>query len=270
MACGGQVAPTIVRVPDSPLVTRAWAERWQTSWDRLEAALVSDRELLIQALIDVVDAIAGSTPTVLDLACGPGTVTRRLLDRLPTARSIAVDVDPVLLTIASATFADDDRVRIVGADLRDATWVESLTDQRFDAVLTATALHWLPEDAVRRVYSDLGRLVRRGGVVAHAERMPLVELPRLGAGLARVGRERRAGRHVDGTASWDAWWEQAAADPVLQDAAVERRAVFTASYPTEEFSPPADWHVTALHDAGFAEVGVVWRSGAGAIVAGVR
>jgi SAM-dependent methyltransferase len=248
----------------------AWAERWQESWDGLEAGLVSDRELRIRALIDVAEAIAGSTPTVLDLACGPGTVTRRLLDRMPAARSIAVDVDPVLLTIASATFADDDRVRIVRADLRDPTWVESLPDQQVDAVLTATALHWLPEDAVRQVYRDLARVVRRGGVVAHSEEMPLVELARLGAGLARVGRERRASRDVDGRARWDAWWEQAAADPVLQDAAVQRRTVFSASYPTEEFSPPADWHITALQDAGFAEVGVVWRSGTGAIVAGVR
>jgi hypothetical protein len=50
--------------------------------------------------------------TVVDLASA-GTITCRLLDRLPRARSVAVDVDPVLLTIAAATFADDARVRIV-------------------------------------------------------------------------------------------------------------------------------------------------------------
>jgi SAM-dependent methyltransferase len=258
------VRPTIV------LVTRGWAERWQRSWDRLQADLVSDRELRIRALIDVVDAIVGTAPTVVDLACGPGTVTRRLLDRLPAARSIAVDVDPVLLAIASATFVDDDRVRIVRADLRDPTWVDSLPSPQVDAVLTATALHWLPEDTVLRVYSDIGGVVRRGGVVAHAEEMPLVELPRLGAGLAKVEHKRRTGRPVDGLASWDTWWEEAAADPALQDVVLQRRTVFNASYPTEEFSPPADWHIAALHDAGFAEVGVVWRSGTGAIVAGVR
>jgi len=265
------LAPTIIGVPDSSLVTRAWAERWQRSWDRLEADLVSDRELRIQALIDVVDAGTDSDrPTVIDLACGPGTVTRRLFDRLPAARSIAVDVDPVLLTIASATFADDDRVHIVRADLRDPTWVEALPDHQVDAILTATALHWLPQDAVRRVYRDLGRIVRPGGVVAHAEEMPLVDLPRLGAGLTRIGLERRTDEHVDGPLRWDAWWEQAAADPELGAAAVQRDALFNTSYPSEEFSPPADWHITELHEAGFAEVGVVWRSGPGAIVAGVR
>ena len=71
-----------------------WAERWQRSWDRLEETLVSDRERLISTLLDVVEAMVGTAPTVVDLACGPGSITSRLLDRLPRERSIAVDVDP--------------------------------------------------------------------------------------------------------------------------------------------------------------------------------
>ncbi len=247
-----------------------WAESWQQSWDRLEETLMPDRELRIRALLDVVDAIASSTPRVLDLACGTGTITCRLLDRFPAARSIAVDVDPVLLTIASATFADDDRVRIAQADLRDPGWVDALPEPQFDAVLTATALHWLPEKTVERVYSDLFRLVRPGGVVAHVEQMPLDELPRLGAGLAGLERERRAREQADSRATWDAWWDEAARDPALCSAAAQRQAVFESNYPAEEFSPPAPWHVAALSEAGFAEVGVVWRSGTGAVVAAIR
>ena len=247
-----------------------WAETWQRSWDRLEEEYVPDRELRIHALLDVVDSIAGTTPTVLDLASGTGTITCRLLDRFPAARSIAVDVDPVLLTIASATFADDDRVRIVHADLRDPAWMDAVPEPKVDAVLTATALHWLPEDAVHRVYRDLARLVRPSGVVAHAEQMPLVELPRLGAGLAEVEREHRTRVQADGRAHWDAWWEEAARDPALRFATTQRWEVFGSNYPTEEFSPPADWHIAALSEAGFAEAGVVWRSGTGAVVAAVR
>jgi SAM-dependent methyltransferase len=246
-----------------------WAEGWQRSWDRLQEQCVSDRELRIRALLDVLDAIAGRTPNVLDLACGTGTITRRLVDRFPAARSIGVDVDPVLLTIASATFAGDDRVRIVDADLRDPAWVD-LVPEQVDAVLTATALHWLAEDAVRRVYDDLARLVRRGGVFAHAEEMPFAELPRLGSGLAEIERARRVRQQGDARLGWDAWWEKAGRDPALRSATAERQTLFTSSYPAEEFSPPADWHTAALREAGFTEVGVVWRSGTGAVVAAVR
>ena len=230
---------------------------------------MSDREVRLRVLLDVVEAVAGTSPTVLDLACGPGTITLRLLDRLPRARSIAVDVDPVLLAIASATFADDDRVRIVQADLNNAAWAEGLPELQLDAALTATALHWLSEDTVRRLYSDLAGLVRRGGVLAHTEQMPLAELPLLGSALAEIEQRRQTG--TEGRQRrWDAWWEQASRDPALQPAMTQRHLVFETGYPIEEFSPPADWHVAALRDAGFTEAGVLWRSGASAVVVAVR
>ena len=230
---------------------------------------MSDRERLINTLLDVVEAMAGTAPTIVDLACGTGSITSRLLDRLPRARSIAVDVDPVLLTIASATFANDDRVRVVRADLRDRGWRDALPESQVDAILTSTALHWLPEEAVRRLYRDLAGLVGRDGVVAHSEQMPLTHLPRIGPALAKIERQRRAERE-DRRARWDAWWEQASREPALQTAMTQRRAVFETTYPTEEFSPPADWHIGAMLDAGFAEAGVVWRSGPAAVIAAVR
>lgn len=254
---------------DPPRAPSEWAESWQRSWDQLEEVLVPDRERQISVLLDVVEAMAGTAPTVIDLACGPGTITCRLFDRLPRARSIAVDVDPVLLTIASATFAHDDRVQVVRADLRHPAWGDALPECQVDAVVTATALHWLPQDAVRRLYRDLAHVVRRGGVVAHSERMPLADLPRLGPALADIEQRPGAGRD-EGQARWDAWWEQTSSEPALQPAMTQRRAVFGTTYPTEEFSPPADWHVTALRDAGFAEAGVIWRSGPAAVVAAVR
>lgn len=231
--------------------------------------LVLDRDRQISALLDVVEAMAGTTPTVVDLACGPGSITRRLFDRLPRARSIAVDVDPVLLTIASATFADDDRVHVVRADLRDPGWSDARPGSQVDGVLTATALHWLPQDAVRRLYRDLAGLVRRAGVVAHSERMPLAGRPCLGCALAEI-EERTGAGGDDRWARWDAWWQQASREPALRAAVAQRGTVFETAYPTEEFSPSADWHITVLRNAGFAEAGPVWRSGPAAVIAAVR
>ena len=102
-----------------------------------------------------------------------------------------------------------------------------------------------------------------------SERMPLTDLPCLAPALAEIEQQSRAGRD-DRRARWDAWWEQASREPALQPAMTQRRAVFETTYPTEEFSPPADWHVIALSDAGFAEAGVVWRAGPAAVVAAVR
>ena len=254
----------------APRPDRAWAEAWQESWDRQQEGYMPDREQRLAALLDVVEAVAGPRPLVLDLACGTGTISRRLLERLPRARSIAVDVDPALLTIARATLGDDERVRFVRADLADPAWVGALPETPVDAVLTATAMHWLPEPLLRRVYRDLAGIVRPGGAVANADQMEDQDMPRLGAALAAVEARRQERVRADGRPDWDVWWDIAAADPLITDAVAERRARFGGANHPAEFDPPSSWHAQALRDAGFEEAGVVWRSGGGAVVAAVR
>jgi hypothetical protein len=99
--------------------------------------------------------------------------------------------------------------------------------------------------------------------------MPLVDFSTLGPELV-TGELAGGSRQVEASSDWDAWWERAARDPVLEVASERRREVFKTNYPAEEFSPPAEWHIAALRDAGFAEAKVVWRSGTAAVVAAVR
>lgn len=247
----------------------AWADSWQASWDRQQEGHMPDRERRLEALLDVVEAVAGPAPYVLDLASGTGTISRRLLARYPAARTVAVDVDPALRTIAAATFAGDDRVRLVRADLRDPAWRDNLPDGPFDAVLTATALHWLPEDVLRRLYRDLYDVVKPGGAVANADEMPLLDLPRLGSALDEIAARRQDEMRIDGRPDWQGWWEEVAADPMLADAATARLELFGGNH-SATFIPSARWHIDALAEAGFREVGVTWRSGPGAVVAAVR
>jgi SAM-dependent methyltransferase len=257
-------------VPTTGATVHAWAEAWQASWDAQQTGFLFDREQRFAALLDLVEVAAGPAPTVIDLACGTASITRRLLARLPDARAVAVDVDPVLLAIARGSLRGDERVRIVRADLRDPAWVESLTGLEADAVVTSTALHWLPEDDLARVYRDLHDLVRPGGLVANADTMPADGLPQLGGGLTALAERREEAALARGVESWHAWWERAAADPVLEGPMAERATLFGGADHPPSFVPPAGWHVAALDAAGFTEAGVAWRSGTDAIVAAVR
>lgn len=247
---------------------RDWAEAWQRSWDHQQQGYMPDREQRFTALLDVVEAVAGPRPLVPDLACGTGSITRRLLDRFPEARSIAVDVDPALLLIASATFADDPRVRLVEADLASPAWVTALPETPVDAVVTATALHWLGEPLLRRVYRDLFGIVRSGGVVANVDLMRPADLPRLGELLASVEDRRCTAERADGRPDWHAWWDIAADDPFLADAVADRHARFGRDH--QDFDPPSRWHAETLLAAGFAEAGTTWRSGTHALIAALR
>ena len=183
---------------------------------------------------------------------------------------VAVDVDPVLLTIARASLARDERVRIVRADLRDPAWFDALGGVEADAVVTSTALHWLPEADLARLYRDLRALVRPGGFVANADMMPLDDLPALTEPLVALARQREAAALARGMEAWHAWWDRAAVDPALAGPMAERSSLFGGENHPASFSPPVSWHVDALDAAGFSEVGVAWRSGTDAIVAAIR
>ncbi len=61
-------------------------ESWQLRWDRQQQAYLPDREERFTAMLDAVEAACGPAPRMLDLAGGTGSITRRLLTRLPQPR----------------------------------------------------------------------------------------------------------------------------------------------------------------------------------------
>src|SRR4029453_10462192 len=114
---------------------------------------------------------------------------------------------------------------VVRADLRDPGWGDALPASHVDAVLPATALHWLPQDAVRPLSRALAVVVGWGGGGAHSKRRPLAARPRLGPALAEIEQQPAAGSD-DRRARWDAWWEQASRGPALQPRVAQRHAWF--------------------------------------------
>ena len=244
------------------------AAAWQESWDRQQEAFLPDREARFTAMLDIVEAVAGPAPRVLDLAGGTDSISLRTLRRFPRGTTTLVDVDPVLLTIARASL--DDRTAIVSADLREPSWTADLPHDDYDAVLAATALHWLDGDRLAALYGEVGRLLRPGGVLINADHMPDEGLPGLSRTLRDRARERRDARYAAGAAtSWPGWWDLVSLDETLAPRYAERKKIFS-STEHNDWVPPASWHEKALRDAGFDEVGLAWRGGTDAAVVGVR
>jgi len=245
------------------------AASWQDSWDRQQAAYMPDREERYNALLDVVDAVcAGQArpPRVLDLAGGTGSISLRTLNRFPDAELTLLDVDPALLAIARGSLGE--RVRIVRADLAGPAWADGL--DTFDAVLTATALHWIPERRLAALYREIPAVLRDGGVFVNADHADDDGLPTVSDGLRDRARERRRAVHAAGQAlDWEQWWAEAAADPALAELVAERNAHFGGVH-AAGFAPPVSWHMDALRSAGFREVGLVWRGLTDAAIAALR
>lgn len=227
-----------------------------------------DREERFRVMLDMVEALVGPKPRVLDLACGTGSITSRLLQRFPGATSTGVDLDPALLAIAEGSFADDERVTLVTADLKDPAWAASLPYDTYDAVLTATALHWLHSGPLTALYGQLAGLVRDGGVFMNADHMIDETTPRINA-AERAHRHAAMDRAKDGGAlDWAEWWAVAGADPVLAEPTARRFEIYGEH--ADGDTPSARWHADTLLAAGFGEARPVWASPSDALVLAVK
>ncbi len=245
-------------------------DAWQESWDRQQEAYLPDREHRLATMLDAVDAATdGAPPRLLDLAGGTGTITLRALARFPGAEATVLDQDPVLLAIAAASLGD--RARVVTADLSRPEWTAGLPHRDHDAVLTATALHWLDAGRITELYAEIRDVLRPGGVFVNADHMPDDALPGFTKRLMARADARRTARWAAGAAlSWSDWWAHAGTQESLRPLLAERELIYPSATHSAEWLPPASWHVEALRRAGFSEAGVLWRGGPDAAVIGIR
>ena len=251
------------------------AQRWIGRWDQQQQEYLPDREDRFTALIDAVEEGAGRPdPLVLDLGSGPGSLSVRLLDRIPAATVIAVDADPLLLALGRAAYGDRARLRFADCDLRTSGWAAALGLSRpADAAVSTTALHWLPGPALRAMYAELATALRPGGLLLDGDHFkgdenacPVIE--KLGEALITREEQRRFPQGHRET--WTGWWQAVAADPGLAGLAARRERLRLDS---EHHGSPSGWlatHVEALRAAGFSEVGTLWQRGNNRILCGVR
>lgn len=249
------------------MLTTTVAQTWIARWDRQQEGYLPDREERFTALIDAVEAGAGRPdPLVLDLGCGPGSLSARLLDRLPRATVVAIDTDPLLLALGREAHTGRAGLRFADLDLRTEGWAASLgLDRPADAAVSTTALHWLPESGLRTAYAELASALRSGGLFLNGDHLDAGTpgLRRLEHALTERATRRRFGS--DTPEDWGQWWDAAAADPALADLIAGRAAGHSGSE-----SAHLAVHTTALSDAGFGEIGTLWQHGNNRILCAIR
>ena len=151
-------------------------QRWDPERYRRNAGFVAE---LGAPLVDLLAPLPGER--VLDLGCGDGELTEKLIDR--GAEVVAIDASPEQIAAARAR----------GLDAHVASGEELSFETEFDAVFSNAALHWMtrPEAVIDGAWRAL-----RPGEMGGAGNVRLVK----GALLAAL-----AARGLDGAAA-DPWY----------------------------------------------------------------
>jgi tRNA (cmo5U34)-methyltransferase len=198
-------------------------------------------EAMVQTIIEMIAELGGE-PTVVDLGTGTGALACAILDALPNARAVMIDIDPSMLDQARARTAHHaDRV-----ELRRASFTDALP--ACDAVVASLALHHVPElEAKRALYAQIHQALRPGGLFVMGD-----------ATVHPAGAE-----HDHTFRRWEAGMAEAGIPR-------EQAAELFAQWSREDHYQPLAAELAALTAAGFPNPDCFWKRGAITVYGGFK
>jgi tRNA (cmo5U34)-methyltransferase len=120
----------------------------------------------LEAYAALVETLPDRVRRVLDLGCGDGEVTARVLAAHPDAEALACDFSPEMLGRARERFADVPAVTVVEHDLDDPLPVAWGI---FDVIVSAFAIHHVVDARKRALYGEVFQLLEPGGIFCNLE-----------------------------------------------------------------------------------------------------
>lgn len=95
---------------------------------------------------------------ILEIACGPGNITRYLLDRRPDFKILGIDLSPNMLELARINNPE------AKFQLLDGRKISEL-DKKFDAILCGFGLPYLSKTEAIALIGDAAQLLEPGGIL---------------------------------------------------------------------------------------------------------
>lgn len=242
---------------------------WESRWNQQQTGYRPYKAMSLEVMMDLIaQKVPNTGGRVLDLAAGLGTITGQMIHRWPQIAIVAVDLDPVLLQIGQGLYAQYPQVEWMSADLRDSHWHRGLTPG-FDAVVTASALHWLDLKTLSRLYQDIFHLLKPGGYFLNSDHMRIDAGPLLLESVDAARKIKMRASRPSGYEDWDQWWNAVSTDPRLGPLMAERSRRFGSTMDAD-IEASSGWHLGVLRSHGFHDAAVVWQWFHEALIMGVR
>jgi tRNA (cmo5U34)-methyltransferase len=136
-------------------------------YDRARRKLVPFFDDLYRAALELMPFAPNDNFEVLDLGAGTGLLSAMLAEAFPKAHLTLFDLTPEMLIVARQRLKPiGKRVKFVTADFAAA-----MPSKSYDAVVSALAIHHLPDSGKRHLFSDIFKYLTPGGVFINADQV---------------------------------------------------------------------------------------------------
>jgi SAM-dependent methyltransferase len=106
----------------------------------------------------------------LDIGSGDGAMSELLLGLAPSAEAVLVDFSEPMLGRAERRLGGSSRRwQVVRGDLSDPTWPSALPPERYDAAISAYAIHHLPAERKQALFAELFELLAPGALFVNMD-----------------------------------------------------------------------------------------------------
>ncbi|PSB23551.1 SAM-dependent methyltransferase, partial [filamentous cyanobacterium Phorm 46] len=126
-------------------------------------------------MLDVLAAcIASTNQRILELGCGTGELSLKVLQRYPSAEIVAVDYSPRMLDFARAKIESAGyAARWTGIELDFGEWANnpnfSGLGDKFNAGISSLAIHHLEDEMKLKLFQRIGESLTAGGCFWNAD-----------------------------------------------------------------------------------------------------
>ena len=197
-------------------------------------AAAPDSPLCMDLVTEAAAVVTPNATAVLDIGCGAGNYTLKLLDRLPGLDVTLLDLSRPMLDRAAerVTAAGASAARTVQGDVRETDFA----DGSFDVILAAAVLHHLRDEAEwHAVFAGLHRWLRPGGSVW------IVDLIQQATPATHEAMWGRYGEHL------------------IEIGGIKMRDKVFAYIDKEDTPRPLVWQLRLLEQSGFDDVDVLHK-----------
>lgn len=156
---------------DIPAPVSALFSRDAAGYDALRRRLIPCFDAFYGTALTLIRESHADMPIdVLDIGAGTGLFSAMVLEHHPVGRLCLLDGSAAMLEQARARFPADDRIAYRVADMAEAD-LGNQAGERWDVVISALAIHHLPDDGKRDLYRRIRQALKPGGLFVNAEQV---------------------------------------------------------------------------------------------------